>query len=357
MNMETKSIAEIAQETKAHFDSRFDSHDARLQDLEQKGARSRGGDSYSSDTWGGEFIREKNVEMKSLAGQRGHLSLEVKSTITSATDPGLIVPDRDAIVGLPKRRLTIRDLMTVVNVSSGSVEFPRQTTRTNAANTVAEGTLKPESDLGWELDDAKIRTVAHWIPASVQVLEDAPQLRSLIDEELRYGVAIAEEVQLLSGDGTGENLDGLVSNATAFSDPLSLAGPNMIDTIGAAILQCALTDVPPDGVVVHPSDWWRMRLLKDADGKYILGDPGANVTPMLFGLPVVPTQAQVVDKFLVGSFKSQTLYDRHRTRIEVSTEHADFFTRNLVAIRGESRIGSAIKRPEALIFGDFGNVA
>ena len=91
-----------------------------------------------------------------------------------------------------------------------------------------------------------------------------------------------------------------------------------------------------------------MRLLKDADGKYILGDPGANVPAVLFGLPVVATQAMTVDKFLVG---------RWSPWVEVSTEHADFFTRNLVAILAEERIALAVRNAGALTFVDFGNVA
>jgi HK97 family phage major capsid protein len=102
----------------------------------------------------------------------------------------------------------------------------------------------------------------------------------------------------------------------------------------------------------------RMRLLKDGDGKYILGDPAANVPSVLFGLPVVPTQAMTIDKFLVGNFqRAATLYDRWTPRVEVSTEHADFFTRNLVAILAEERIALANKNPAALTYGDFGNVA
>lgn len=78
----------------------------------------------------------------------------------------------------------------------------------------------------------------------------------------------------------------------------------MIDTVGLAILQNALADFPADGIVMHPSDWMRIRLLKDADGKYILGDPQAVITPALFGLPVVATQAMAADKFLVGNFQA-----------------------------------------------------
>lgn len=86
-------------------------------------------------------------------------------------------------------------------------------------------------------------------------------LRDLVDQELRYGLAHVEEAQLLSDDGTGQNLQGMVPQATVFSDLLSLTDPTMIDMIGAAILQGSLTDVPPDSIVIHPSDWWRMRLL------------------------------------------------------------------------------------------------
>jgi HK97 family phage major capsid protein len=149
----------------------------------------------------------------------------------------------------------------------------------------------------------------------------------------------------------------MVTAASAFAAPAGAGTINMIDQLGWAIHQASLTNVPADGIVVHPTDWWRMRLLKDADGKYLLGDPGATIPPSLFGLPVVASEAIMVDKFLVGGFKAQTLYDRWEARVEVSTEHADFFTRNLVAVLAEERIGLAVKRPTALIYGDFGNVA
>ncbi|MBA3651987.1 MAG: phage major capsid protein, partial [Chthoniobacterales bacterium] len=224
---------------------------------------------------------------------------------------------------------------------------------------VAEGGTKPESTYAFQMRTIVAKTIAHWVPASVQILEDAPQLADVIDTELRYGLALREDAQLLSGDGVGENLDGLVANATTFVAPFDPAGADtMLDTIALAILQGALADFAPSGVIMHPSDWMRIRLLKDADGKYLLGDPGAQVTPMLFGLPVVPTTAMTIDKFLVGDFPAAaTLYDRWEPRVEVSTEHADFFVKNLVAIRAEERIALAIKQAGALIFGDFGNVA
>ncbi|MCM2440565.1 phage major capsid protein [Agrobacterium vitis] len=335
----------------------------QLFELEQKAGRaSLGGGHYEPETWGAAFTKSRSAELQRLSSERGRTSFEIKATITSATTDangsagGLVIPHRDQLVMMPKRRLAIRNLLNVVQVSSGSVEYPEQTGRVNNAAMVAEGGLKPQSDLKFDMKTVPIRTIAHWMKASKQILEDSPQLRDFIDQELRYGLALVEEGQILYGDGTGQNLTGMVSRATGFAAPMVIADANEIDKIGLAILQASLTNTPPDGIVIHPSDWWRMRLTKDADGKYLLGDPQTAVQPSLFGLPVVTTEAMTADKFLVGSFQSQTLYDRWEARVEVGFENDDF-TRNLVTILGEERIGLATKRPEALIYGDFGNVA
>lgn len=161
----------------------------------------------------------------------------------------------------------------------------------------------------------------------------------------------------MNGDGTGQHLFGLIPNATAFSAPFTITDSNMIDKIGLAVLQQSLTEFTSDGIIVNSADWMRMRLLKDADGKYILGDPAIDVQPALFGLPVVPTQAMTVDKFLVGGFKLQKLYDRMQPEVLIATENSDDFEHNLLTARCEERLALIVRQPGALIYGDFGNVA
>lgn len=336
---------------------------ARLDDVEQKSARRGGGeDGSETKSWGAQFIESAGLAAFSDEMSRpGRFRLDIKANITTGGTSGgpLGLPSfRDGLNNIPQRRMQVRDLLPVIGISSGSVEYPQQTTRTNAAAPVAEGAVKPESAYGWTMQTVNPKVIAHWVPASRQILDDAPQLRGVIDTELRYGLALKEEEQLLNGSGTGENLNGLVTNATPYAAPIDPAGSEtMLDTIALAILQSALAEEPADGAVIHPSDWMRMRLLKDADGKYILGDPAASVPPVLFGLPVVATQAMTVDKFLVGNFqRAATIYDRWSPRVEVSTEHADFFTRNMVAILCEERLAQAIKNAAALTYGDFGNI-
>lgn len=332
-------------------------------ELEQKFDRGRnGGDDRHLASWGEQFANAEGL--KAFADQNSRptrFRMELKTTITTGSTSGGPTggqAHRDDIVGMPTRRLHVRDLLPKVQITTGAVEYPKQTTRTNNANTVAEAALKPESALGWTMQTVVPKVIAHWIPASRQVIDDAPQLRDIIDTELRYGLELKEDAQLLAGDGTGENLSGLITNATAYSAPFDPAGTEtMIDQIALAMLQTTLADYTPTGIVMHPSDWIRIRLLKDGDGKYLLGDPGAAVPPVLFGLPVVHTTSMTIDKFLVGDFqRAATLYDRWLPRVEVSSEHDDFFIRNMIAILAEQRLALAVKQALALTYGDFGNV-
>jgi len=340
---------------------------SRIEELEQKMDRQLGRGGWDAEqTWGEQFVAAE--EVKSFADDRhrrpGRVRMELKTTITTGTTSGGPVGPqayRDGVVGMPQRALRVRDLLPVVSIETGSYEYPKQTTRTNNAAPVAEAALKPESAYGWTMQSGTPKVIAHWVPASVQILDDAKQLGGLIDTELRYGLAVAEDRQLLNGDGTGENLTGLVTFATAYSAPIVIQNATLMDQVGLGILQATLADFNPNGIVLHPSDWMKMKMLKDAAGGYLIGDPvtgasGGNgsMIPMLHGLPIALTTSMTAGKFLVGDFAAAaTIYDRWQPRVEVSTEHADFFTRTLVAVRAEERLGLAIKQAGALIYGTF----
>ena len=340
---------EETEKKQAALDSTLDDHEKRL-------AR-KGGGNAAPVTWGQQFIAEKAEDITGLSeASGGAVKLNIKSVTGATTSGGAIdVPMRDNTAMLPQRSLVVRSLLNVIQTESGTVEYAAQTTRPTAADTVAEEALKPESDIAWELRNVPTRVIAHWVKASSQILSDAPQIGGMIDSELRYGLALKEEQQLLYGDNTGANLNGLTPNAAAFVDPLSGAIPavNKLDEIGLAVLQVSLADFMPSGIVLHPSDWWEMRLLKDADNRYILGDPQSAVAPNLFGLPVVPTKAMTAGEFLVGDmFSAATFYDRWQPRVEVGFVDDDF-TRNMVTIRAEERVALAVRHGDAMSYGTF----
>jgi HK97 family phage major capsid protein len=201
-----------------------------------------------------------------------------------------------------------------------------------------------------------VRTLATWIPASRQIMDDFTELAGFLNQSLPYYVNLEEELQLLSGSGTGVDLDGLITQALAFNSGLVKGTWNTMDIIGRAIQQItALKEVQPTFVVMHPNDWWGMRLQKDGFGRYILGDPQMMVRPTLFGLDVVPTTSIAPSSFLVGSGNGECaeIRDRMELQIEISTEHSDYFVKNLVAVRAEKRLALVVKRPNSYIKGTF----
>jgi HK97 family phage major capsid protein len=227
----------------------------------------------------------------------------------------------------------------------------------NNAAPVAEGAAKPSSDMKLDLVTTSAKVIAHWMKASKQVLSDVSQLRSIIDQRLLYGLSFVEEAQLLNGDGTGQNLAGIIPQATAYSAPIALSSPTSIDMIRLMHLQAALAEYPSTGTVMHPSDWAWIETLKDTTGRYIIGNPQGGIAPTLWGLPVVATQAMTIDKVLVGAFQlGAQVFDRWDARVETGFVNDDF-TKNLVTILAEERLALAVYRPEAFIYGDFGRVA
>ena len=123
------------------------------------------------------------------------------------------------------------------------------------------------------------------------------------------------------------------------------------------MLQATLAEYPATGHVMNPIDWARIELTKDADGRHIIGVPQGVASPTLWGLPVVATQAIAEDKFLTGAFRlGAQLFDRWQARVEIATENEDDFVKNLVTMLCEERLALAVYRPEAFIYGDFGNV-
>lgn len=333
----------------------------RLTEVEQTLAQRRDGGTvdYRIQTAGATVIGSDGFKSFGGGRRRGKFSVEVKTITTGSTSAGaLITPDRRPdIVMLPQQRLTVRDLLTVVQTTSNSIDYPRQTVRTNNARVVTEGETKPQSDIQFELKTVPVRTIAHWVKASRQSLDDAPMLQGTIDSELRFGLKLAEETELLSGDGTGQHLHGIIPQATAFVSPISLPDfPNRFDVLLMAIAQSEQALLPATGIVLNDLDLTSMRTIKNADGDYIVsGGPFAGPITSIWGRPVVGTPSMDAGSFLVGAFKDgATVYDRWDAQVLISTENEDDFVKNLCTVLGEERLALAVRRPGAFIEGEFG---
>lgn len=275
---------------------------------------------------------------------------------TARREPGIMSP----LV----RPLTIRDLIPVGRTDSMTIEWVQETgfaaenespgTQTHgAAAVVNETDDKPEAKIEFELVDETMRVIAHWIPATRQILSDEPQLRGYIDQRLMYGLAYAEENQILYGSGNAGNIQGIMTHPDVQTYAISdgPASDTKIDAIRRAMTLAQVAQVGVQGIVMNPQDWEDVELAKGDDYHYIRATaPDSQGVDRLWRIPVLVTTAVNAGEALVGAFSlGCKLWDREDSTIRVAEQHAEFFTKNMVAILAEERIGLAIYRPEAFV--------
>lgn len=290
---------------------------------------------------------------------------ERKTTITSsavgAATTGVLRIDRDGgIVQEARQELLVRSALSARPTTMQLVDFVRVNTPMVNASPQVEGSAKHENAVTFEAVSEKVRTLATTIPASKQILSDFSELEAYLMDSLPYYVNLEEEEQLLTGDSTGENLDGLVNQATAFNTALhhASAGWTKLDVLGRACEQIAIAkEAGPTFAFVNPKELWDMRLSKDAQGRYLMGDVYSPITGRpLFGLlNLIPTTSITAGTFLVGSGNpaASEIRDREEMTVEISTEHSDYFAKNLILIRAEKRLCLVVKRPGSYIRGSF----
>jgi HK97 family phage major capsid protein len=323
------------------------------------------------DDFKARYVGRDGVIPNAVKGiQSNPFQADTKALVTglSSTSGGAyVVNDRygPTVDLIGQRELTVRDLVTVGQTDSDTVEYVRVTAKTNNAAPTAEATsganpttyntyttaegMKPESALTTEVVSTTVKTIAHWIPMTKRAAADAPQVRTLVDTFLRYGLEEELEDQMLSGAGTGENFTGIT--ATSGIQTVGSAGTD-IDAIVDAIAAVRFTGRRrPNGLVINPSDWYSTGFLtaKDSAGNYLIGDPRASIDQLnsLWGLRVVVTDALTAGTALVGDFSQAVLWEREGVSLLVSDQHADYFTRNLLAILAEMRAAFGVLDPQA----------
>lgn len=362
---EAKNAGTMSAETKAKVDELLVKQgelQARLQEAEQKLDRRGASEDEQHKTAGAEFVNSDAYKAYVAEGnfkKSFNFATKAVTSITSATTGtgaagDAIAPDRlGGILAAPNRRMTVRDLLTPGRTNSNLIQYVQETGFQNMAATVAEGVAKPQSDIAFDLVASSVVKIATYVKASTEILMDAAMMQSYIDGRLRYMLAYVEEGQLLNGSGTGNNLNGIYTQATAYAAPITVVSPTRIDVLRLALLQAELAEYPSTGIVLHPSDWAAIELQKDAGGNYIFANPQSLAQPALWGRPVVSTQAMTADTFLVGAFKlGAQIFDRMQANVMVATENEDDFIKNMVTILAEERLGLAVYRPAAFVKGD-----
>lgn len=334
-----------------------------LESMEQKLAEALAGGKHTEKAFDlGEFVTNHENFKAYKEGSRDKARIDgIKTAIVNATGQNqpLVPSDRlSGIIHEPNRLLRMRDVLAVGRTSSNLIEFAKENVFTNNAGPQVgnspeefENVTKPESGITFTLDSEPVTTLAHWIPVSKQVLADSPMLQSYINGRLVYGLKLKEDTQILNGTGINGELQGLVTNQTAYSTSSPLDYTTGLDVIRDAMTQAFTSEYMPTAIVLNPTDWATIELEKDSQGRYMFANPQTAASPRLWGLPVVVTNSMTAGQFLVGAFDmAAQLWDREDASIEVGLNNDDF-TKNMVTILCEERLALTIYRSAALVGG------
>jgi len=332
--------------------------DDKAADAPQEAAPSSIGEAFTSSKG---FQGLLNGDIKGSKFSTG--AVDVKATLTGAAGgAGLLQPQYlPGVLPLLFQRLTVADLMPNGTASGNSIIYMKESAVTNSAATVAEGGAKPASDINYTQVTEVFHKIANTLKISDEMVQDVPYVQSQVNNRLVFFVQQKEEQQLLSGAGTGSELNGLLTRS-GLTAAQAKGTDSVLDAIFKDITKIRTSAfVDPSAIVMHPTDWQIIRLTKDANNQYYGGGPFTGAYgngPMLndrtvlsageslWGLPVVVTTAATAGTAIVGAFNTcAEVFRKGGITVEMTNANENDFLTNLIAIRAEERLALAVYRP------------
>jgi HK97 family phage major capsid protein len=344
--------------------------ETRLSDLEVKIQRPGFGapDEMILATPGQQFILSEQFQTAFDKKAKIVEAVEMKSLFESKQIPGAtrgdLPPDRapvwptreqEYIFEPGQRQMRLFDLMATSPTSSNSIEYFREVlddSYDGPGSQEDETHEKNQMSMNFEKETCIVETIAAWLPASRQVLADAPQLQAHIDGRLRYFVMAEAERQLLYGTGAGGQILGIINTPGIQTIGAPTGTQTTLDILRLAAALVRVQEYQPTAVVLHPNDWAAIELLKGNDLHYIWVQVPTGGEMRVWRVPVVETTVIQEGQFLMGAFGlGAKFWDRQQASVRVSEHHDDFFIRNAVAILAEIRLALCVYRPSAFVLG------
>ena len=303
----------------------------------------------------------ENGAIESIAkGNSRSASFQVKADMTIGADfTGEVIP-ADRVAGYkydPTRPIHIRQLLSLGSTQSDVVRFVKESGYSNGAAPTAEGVTLTQSDFDMTASDANVRKIGTYFRISEEMLADTPQLTSYISARAPEKLLEVEDTQILSGDGTGANLSGIIGDAADFaagSLANTVESANEFDVIVASLNQLALANYNADTILLNPSDFHKILLLKDTTNNYLKDQVYGGLQPSFMGVKVILNTAISAGTFLIGNFSVGTqLWVRDGVNVEFFREDGTNVRDGFVTVRVSERVALTNYLPNAFVNGTF----
>lgn len=295
-------------------------------------------------------IVSMDFEMPDIFGEKGYAAddYEYKANMLTSAGYAPFVTRDAGVTPMISRPPQLLDYLRVIPTSQNSVKYMKQSTRTNSTTGLTEVEDLPESALAYTETTADIVRIGEFLPVSEIQLEDVNEIRAIIDNDLRLMVRQELDRQVTVGDGLSQCLTGWTSLSSKLTE-VKASGDTTFDTILKA-MNSVRTDgrAMPNLAVLHGDDLTNLALTKDADGRYIYGDPTAAPLSRVWGIAIVASEALTAGTAIVADSMFTDLRLRKDVTIETTNAHSTWFIKNLNAIRAVLRAGLVVKRDESV---------
>ena len=286
------------------------------------------------------------------------------TTTNAVTGTGLstVLTDVDKNVVTPYHLpLSVSSWLSKGTVSGNSVSYfvaNEWTSSSGRPGVVGENGKKPGATApAFDTKTVPLRKIAGWVCLSDEMAEDADFLASVINEQLLYELARAEEEQIISGTGTGNDLTGILTTQGIFSETMASAkATDVLESIYKMKTQIkTASGLDADAIIINPADIATLRLAKDENGQYFFGGAGYGAygngayepETRIWGIPVIVSNAVPAKTVLIGNSTGATVYRKGGVRVEVSNNVNDDFLYNRFRTLAEERVTLAVKQPKA----------
>ena len=354
---EVKSLITVV---KDESEKKYQELKAEFDDMKKKGGRIGGMGSAKSFS---NELAEKIIENKDKLGKKSMFQFEMDTKAvgnigSSASLTGTYLVPAETVPGIVAKQFEethLRNLLPTGQTSSNVIRHLRDNGGEGGPAMVAEAATKPQMDRDLSIEDANVRKIATYMRVPEEMIEDIPYLTSFLSSIGTEEVLKVEDNQILYGDGTGQNLSGLVTNSTAFAAGTGnvIDAPNRYDVLRAARLQMRKLFRKPSFYLVSPLDYFIMTSTKDSTDNYILMGGGNGMLPSFDGVPVIETTGMTDGDFLAVDRLAAQIFFRSNINVRFYDQDQDNAIKNMVTIVIEERLALPIYYTSGLVKGTF----
>lgn len=295
-----------------------------------------------------------------VKGNANAARFEVKADMSLGADvTGVIAAETivDQIKYDPSRSVHIRSLLPLGSTDGQTIRFPKESAYSDNAAATAETSAFGQSDFDLTASTVNVEKIGTYMRITGEMLDDIKQLTSYLSARVPEKVLSVEDNEILNGDGSSPNLDGLFTDGAAFAAggfALAIESANEFDVLTVALNQLALSNYQADTILLNPTDLHKMILLKSTANEYLRNQIFSGLQPTINGIPVTVNTAVTAGKFLVGNLRQASqLWIRENLAVEFSREDSDNFQKNFVTVRAMERVALTNYLPNAIVQGTF----